>query len=54
PLNVVFKLNENPYANKSDTPTKAKTQQLRQRERNRTQKFTTKDKPRFTNKDKKR
>ena len=54
PLNVVFKLNENPYANKSDTPTKAKTQQLRQRERNRAQKFTTKDKPRFTNKDKKR
>ena len=44
PLNVVFKLNENPYAKKSDTPTKAKTQQLRQRERNRTKKFTTRDK----------
>ena len=54
PLNVIFKQNENPYANKSDTPTKAKAQQLRQRERNRAQKFTTKDKPRFTNKDKKR
>ena len=54
PLNVIFKQNDNPYANKSDTPTKAKAQQLRQRERNRAQKFTTKDKPRFTNKDKKR
>jgi len=44
PLNVIFKQNDNPYANKSDTPTKAKTQQLRQRERNRAKKFTTKDK----------
>ena len=44
PLNVVFKLNENPYASKSDTPTKAKTQQLKQRQRNRTKKFTSKDK----------
>lgn len=31
PLNVEFKLNENPYANKSNTPVKAKTEQLRQR-----------------------
>lgn len=31
PLNVEFKLNENPYANKSNTPVKAKAQQLRQR-----------------------
>ena len=44
PLNVIFKQNDNPYANKSDTPTKAKAQQLRQRERNRAQKFTTKEK----------
>lgn len=44
PLNVIFRQNDNPYANKSDTPTKAKAQQLRQRERNRAQKFTTKDK----------
>lgn len=44
PLNVILKQNDNPYANKSDTPTKAKAQQLRQRERNRSQKFTTKDK----------
>lgn len=40
PLNVVFKLNENPYANKKDTPTKAKAQQLRQRQRNRTPKYS--------------
>ena len=33
PLNVVFKLNENPYANRNSTPTKAKAQQLRQRKR---------------------
>ena len=33
PLNVVFKLNENPYAERSSTPTKAKTQQLRKRKR---------------------
>ncbi|MGM8872066.1 ribosome biogenesis GTPase Der [Psychrobacter sp. 2Y5] len=44
PLNVVFKLNENPYANKSDTPTKAKAQQLKQRERNRAHKYTSRDK----------
>lgn len=31
PLNVVFKLNENPYANRNDTPVKAKNQQLRKR-----------------------
>lgn len=42
PLNVVFKLNENPYAKKSDTPTKAKAQQLQQRQKR--MKFTTKDK----------
>lgn len=40
PLNVVFKLNENPYANKSDTPTKAKAQQLLQRQRNRKPKYS--------------
>ena len=31
PLNVVFKLNDNPYAERSSTPVKAKAQQLRKR-----------------------
>ncbi len=48
PLNVVFKLNQNPYASKSDTPTKAKAQQLRQRQRSREPKYSKSD--RKTNK----